>query len=221
MANNFIPAQDPQALIWMQTFSGGISSDPSLYLLTAPDAATIASAVNLFDLALAESSDPATRTPVTVAQKDDCRVAAEAVCRQFAILIKYNAGISDPDKIAIGVRPVNTSREPIPCPPTSPLLNVIAATPGVQTLRYADSTTPDSGKKPFGATELQLFVAVGTAPVTDPEAARFYGKFTKNPIGVDFDAADNGKQATFFARWASRRGQTGPWSLPVTMAIAA
>jgi hypothetical protein len=196
---DFIPSQDPQALIWMQTFSAGISANPSLYLLTAPDAATIAAAVHEFDLALAESSDPATRTAVTVAQKDDSRTAAEAVCRQFAILIKYNAGISDPDKIAIGVRPVNPSREPIECPQTSPLLNVIAATPGVQTLRYADSTTP----------------------ITDPEAARFYGKFTRNPIGVDFEAADNGKQATYFARWASRRGETGPWSLPVTMAIAA
>jgi hypothetical protein len=220
---DFIPSQDPQALIWMQTFSAGISANPSLYLLTAPDAATIAAAVHEFDLALAESSDPATRTAVTVAQKDDSRTAAEAVCRQFAILIKFNAGISDPDKIAIGVRPVNPSREPIECPQTSPLLNVIAATPGVQTLRYADSTTPDSPAKPFGASELQLFVAVAPpgTPITDPEAARFYGKFTRNPIGVDFEAADNGKQATYFARWASRRGETGPWSLPVTMAIAA
>jgi hypothetical protein len=35
--------------------------------------------------------------------------------RKLADLIKFNAGISDPDKIAIGVRPVNTSREPIRC----------------------------------------------------------------------------------------------------------
>ena len=53
---------------------------------------------------------------MTVAQKDDARTSAEQICRQFAILIKYNAGISDPDKIAIGVRPVNNSREPIECP---------------------------------------------------------------------------------------------------------
>ena len=221
MANNFIPDKDPQALIWMQAFSAGITANPALYLLTGPDALTIAGAVALFAAALAISSNPATRTEVTVAEKDDARTAAEAVCRQFAILIKYNAGISDPDKIAIGVRPVNTSREPVNCPQTSPLLNIIAATPGVQTLRYADSTTPDSAKKPFGASELQLFLAVADAAITDPEAARFYGKFTKNPIGVDFDASDNGKQATFFARWASRRGQTGPWSAPISMAIAA
>ena len=138
---DFIPDQDPQALIWMQAFASGLSTNPALYMVTAPDAATVSAAVGAFATALPIATNPATRTEVTVALKDDARTSAEQVCRQFAILIKYNAGISDPDKIAIGVRPVNPTREPIECPQTSPLLNVIAATPGSQTLRYADSMT--------------------------------------------------------------------------------
>lgn len=218
---DFIPSQDPQALLWMQTFAAGINANSALYQLTAPDALAINAAVAGFDTALAIANAPATRTHVTVAIKDDARVSAAQLCRQFAALIRVNAGISDPDKIAIGVRPVNPNRDPIECPQTSPLLNVIAATPGVQTLRYADSLTPDSPAKPFGATELQLFLAVAAAAASSPDAARFYGKFTRNPLAVNFNPADNGKQATYFARWASRRGQVGPWSGPVTMAIAA
>ncbi|MCI0365028.1 MAG: hypothetical protein L0219_14215 [Phycisphaerales bacterium] len=221
MATSYIPAQDAQALIWMQTFSQGITANPGLYMLTAADAAAISAAVAAFDVALDVASDPTTRTPVSVATKDDARTAAEQICRQFVNLIKYNAGISDPDKIAIGVRPVNPNRDPIPAPSTSPLVNVVLATPGAMTLRYADSTTPDSPAKPFGATELQLFVAVGTTPAVDPVAAKFYGKFTKNPVGVGFSSPDDGKIATYFARWASRKGDTGPWSLPVSMRIAA
>jgi hypothetical protein len=57
--------------------------------------------------------------------------------------------------------------------------------------------------------------------IIDPDEAQFYGKFTKNPVAVGFAPADNGKQATYFARWAGRRGDTGPWSAPVTLAIAA
>jgi hypothetical protein len=64
-------------------------------------------------------------------------------------------------------------------------------------------------------------VAVGTAPTIDPNTATFYGAVTRNPVPVAFNPADNGKQATYFARWADRKGQVGPWSLPVTMAIAA
>jgi hypothetical protein len=218
---DFIPSQDPQALIWMQTFAAGIQANSALYMLTGPDSAAITAAVNAFDTALATATNPATRTAVTIAVKDDARTAATQICRQFAALIRVNAGISDPDKIAIGVRPINPSREPIECPQTSPLLNIIAATPGKQTLRYADSMTPDSPAKPFGASELQLFRAIGAAPATDPGAASFYGKFTRNPVAVNFNAADNGKQATYFARWASRRGEVGPWSAPISLAIAA
>lgn len=221
MTQPYIPAEDSAALDWMQVFSDGITANPGLYQLSAADATAISGAVSAFDTAYQDVIDPATKTSVTVATKDDARVSAEQICRQYAILIKSNAGISDPDKIAIGVRPVNSSREPINVPESSPLLNVIAATPGSQTLRYADTFTPDSAAKPFGAVSLQLFIAIDDVAVTDETAGVFYGNFTRNPVAVGFGSADDGKMATYFARWQSRKGDVGPWSLPVSMRIAA
>ncbi|MFG0328777.1 MAG: hypothetical protein ACF8PN_02655 [Phycisphaerales bacterium] len=221
MSSSYIPTQDAQALAWMQAFSAGISANPALYMLSAADATAIANAVADFDTAYTTASAPGSRTPVTIAEKDDARTSAEQICRQFATLIKYNAGISDPDKIAIGVRPVNPNREPIDAPQTSPLLNIIGCTPGAQTVRYADTNTPDSGAKPFGAMQIQLFVAVDENAVADPDLAKFHGAFTRNPIGVGFDADDDGKMATYFGRWVSRKGDVGPWSLPISMRIAA
>jgi hypothetical protein len=221
MSQSYIPSQESAALTWMQVFAAAILANPGLYGLTAADAAAIVNAVNAFVAAYALAADPATRTPVIVAAKDDCRNSAEQICRQYAMGIKVNAGISDPDKIAIGVRPVNTSRSQRHVPDTSPLLNILAATPGSQTVRYADTMSPETGAKPFGADQLQLFVTVAPEATDDADAARFYGTFTTNPIGVGFDSADDGKVATYFARWASRKGDTGPWSLPVSMRIAA
>jgi hypothetical protein len=68
---------------------------------------------------------------------------------------------------------------------------------------------------------LQLFVAIADTPTVDENDAVFVGNFTKNPIAVAFSPEDDGKCATWFARWQSRKGDTGPWSLPVTMRIAA
>lgn len=62
------------------------------------------------------------------------------------------------------------------------MLNVVAATPLSHTVRYADSMTPDSGRKPFGAISMQLFVAIGTAPSVNEDEGEFYGNFTKNPV---------------------------------------
>ena len=174
-----------------------------------------------FVAALLVATTETTRTKPNIIAKDDAREIAETLIRQYAGLIKDNSGISDEDKVAIGVRPINPNREQIDCPQTQPLMNIISSTQGLQELRYADSTTPDSRAKPFGASELQLFRAISTtenAPLAD---AKFYAKFTKNPVVVTFDEADDGKVATYYARWAGPRGDVGPWSVPVSMRIAA
>jgi hypothetical protein len=125
---DFIPGTDADALIWMLAFSGGIQSSPSTYQLDASDALTLTTAVADYQAALELCTAPLTRTPGNVNDKDTKRNAAESLCRQYAIQIKYNNGITDQAKIDIGVRPVNHDREPIYCPQTSPLINVTAAT---------------------------------------------------------------------------------------------
>ena len=221
MTDNLIPAPDGLALTWMKHFCGGIVADPARYFCSQPDCQNLLDVVNGYDRAYMLATAKPTRTSVTIDEKDVARAVAERTCRQYAGLIRSNSGITDSDKIAIGVRPVNPDRTPIYAPETSPLLNVVGATPGSQTLRYADSTTPETGKKPFGAVQIQIFVSIDGAVVPDPEAARFVGAFTRNPVGVAFEHADDGKVATYFARWGGRRGDVGPWSLPASMRIAA
>ena len=74
----------------------------------------------------------------------------------------------------------------------------------------------------FGAAYRQVFVAISEIgqPAT-LEDARFCGAFTTKPATVTFRSKDRGKTATYYARWASRRGEFGQWSLPVSFTIAA
>ena len=221
MSVPYLPDSDVGARNWMVTFAATLLANPSPYGLSPADASAIYAAVAALESAYLIAIDPATRTPVAVNQKDTARNAAEQICRTFAQIIKHDAGVTDADKIAIGVRPINNGRSPIACPQTSPIISVIAATPGTHVLRFRDSMTPDRSAKPFGATELQLFGTVGDAIATDPAEARFIGKFTRNPVSISYAAGENRKQATYFARWASRRGEFGPWSLAASFAIAA
>ena len=221
MADGTIPRPDGLALNWMKHLLGVVAAEPSRYDCSRPDCENLAVVVGDFDRAYALATGETTRTKVTINEKDVCRAVAEQTCRQFANLIRPNSGIPDSDKIAIGIRATNPDRTPIYAPQSSPLLNVVGATPGSQTVRYADSATPETGRKPFGAVQLQLFVVIGDAPTTDAEAGRFVGGFTRNPVGVAFDHADDGKVAIYFARWGGRRGDVGPWSLPVSMRVAA
>jgi hypothetical protein len=220
MSPHFIPQDQAGALDWMRSFASGISGNPAVYELSPGEAATIAQAVDAFAAAYAVALDPATGTKVTRQIKDEARNSAEDLCRRFARIIKSNNGVSDAAKIAIGVRPINNGRSKIHVPRSSPLLTIIGATPKCHTLCYTDTNTPSSRAKPFGAIQLQLFVALGDASIRNPDLARYRGGFTRNPIGVSFESSEEGKIATYFARWVSRRGDVGPWSLPVSMRVA-
>jgi hypothetical protein len=135
-------------------------------------------------------------------------------------MLKTNVGLSPQQKLALGLNIGDASRGPIRPPETSPLLTIIAATHLAHTLRYADAATPARRAKPPGAMQLQLHRTVGPAAVSNPQHAAFYGAFTRQPLEVAFDPADQGQVATYFARWATRTGLTGPWSLPVHMTVA-
>lgn len=129
--------------------------------------------------------------------------------------------MSNADKTALGLTLVDQTKTPIAPPVSAPLLNVIGATPGVHTLRFADSNTPDRRGKPAGTIGLQLFVAVATGSVNDPAVAPFKAFVTRQPYGVVFDASSSGKLATYFARWQNAKGEAGPWSNPTTFTIVA
>jgi len=221
MGRDYIPEADAAAANWMRAFANGIQSAPEAYMLSPANAAHISQIVQGFLDALLVSSSEATRTKVTVCAKDQKRAVAQRLCRTYAALIKHNLGIDDGLKVAIGVPPLNTSRTPRNVPQSSPQLNVVAATPGMHLLRYRDCGTPNSRAMPFGATQLQLFVAVGERRARSPLVARLCGCFTKNPVKVKHESADAGRVATYYARWVSQRGEFGPWSLAASMTIAA
>ena len=107
----------------------------------------------------------------------------------------------------------------IDCPQTIPLLALRAIGRGTMIIRYSDDT--GRGAKPDGASDLQLFVAIGDAHDAPISQARFHRKYTNSLMTVDFDMDDDGKVATFYGRWSSRRGDTGPWSLPLSVRIVA
>jgi hypothetical protein len=221
MSNSYIPRRDSNALAWMRSFADGIAAQPTVYGLTTSDALSISNAVGAFEAAMRLAKNDGTRTPVTVLMKDEARAAAEQICQRYYSLIKPNETVSDADKVAIGVRPVNRGRTPITCPQTSPLLSITRCTPGVQVVRYADTNTPDSMAKPFGAVFLELRVAIADTLAGDVEQARPAGMFTRNPASVSFTNQHDRMKATYFARWVSRRGEVGPWSLPASMSIVA
>lgn len=219
MANPYIPSKDGDLADWANNFNTLITAAPATYGLVAGDATAIDAVVDPFLAAYAIITVPATKTTVTVADKNTTKFAMLSVVRGYAQRIAVNPGVGDSDKIALGLNLHGTPPTPVPPPVTIPLLSLLGATPLNFTLRFADELTPDKRAKPFGAVRLDTFVTVDTTPKTDPTVALYYAGFTVQPANITFNPADAGKVATIWGRWANRRGQPGPWSSPVSQIV--
>ena len=216
-STDYIPAKLTNFAAWIANFAALLTLAPATYGLTAPDAVAVQAAADDFAAAFAISSTPATRTSPAIANTTAQRAIAAGIVRPYAVRISANDAVDDGDKVAIGVTVRSTVITPIPAPSTQPALSLLSAQFLKHTLRYFDVTTPTSKQKPFGVKALQVWRNVGVAAATDPIQCQFYGDFTKSPMVSEFDAADRGKQCTYFTRWVTVAGpggkaQTGPWS---------
>lgn len=214
--NNYIPARDADFATWLANFSALLTAAPATYGLTAPVAVTVAGVAATFAAAYTAAVDPTTRTAVTVAAKDAARASAEAVVRPYAVTISLDPAVDNADKIAIGVTVRSTTPTPIPAPVAVPSIELIKATPLVQTLQVRQVGS-SSKSKPSGVIAIEIARSIGTVAATDPAQLSIVGQYGKTPLTQTFGAGDQGKVVTFAARYRTRSGpagvsQAGPWS---------
>jgi hypothetical protein len=225
---DYLPKTDGGLRDWTRNFSNLITANPSTYGLMASDAAAIAGVVDAYAEALTRATDPTTKTQGAVAAKDSAKAAMVAVVRRYAQVIKMNDGVTNEEKIDLGLNIDDTQPSPVPAPTTQPICSIVGATPLQHTLRFADSATPTKRAKPEGVVGLELYYFIGENPPVSPDAptpagtsTKFYGLATREPFAVKLNAADVGQMITYYCRWVTRTGRTGPWSTPVAMTVAA
>lgn len=221
MPGDFIPSRDAELQAWLLNFKTLIAANPTNYGLVAGDATVITNSYVAWNAAYVAATNPATRTHVTIAAKDAQKILTVDVVRTYSTTIRANGAVSDSFKLGLGLHIHDTIPTPIPPPSTYPILAINGAGPAQQDLRAADQLTPTRRAKPHGTAGLLVFRAIGTAIATDPDSAPFLGFVTKAEFHSSFSSADDGKIATYFARWTNAKGEVGPWSSPVSMRIAA
>lgn len=219
-AGPYMPPGDAAFRSWLLNFSSLISADPQRYGLLPSDAAVIQGHFDAYDPLWAQCQQPSVRTTSLIQQKDAVKASAMASCRVYAMLIKVNQGVDELDKSALGLHLNDSTPSPIPVPATAPLLMIQAAFSGEHVIRYADESSPASRKKPFGAIQIQINRNVAPGANPDVNQSTMVGLYTKQPIHVAQDQANTGLTATYMARWVTRKGEFGPWGLPVAMTIA-
>lgn len=216
---DFIPARDAELDAWLLNFKTLVTADPTAYGLITANATALSTAYANWHAAYVTASDPSTRTPVAVAEKNGEKLVAKALFREIAAYVRGNPTVPDANKLALGIRLVDPVPTPIPPPTTRPVVGLQFAGPLSQTLVWADETTPLKRAKPAGVAGVLLYKSVGTVAATDPAQATFDGLYTRTPQAITFEASQQGKVCTYFARWTNSKGEEGPWSTPLVVNV--
>lgn len=221
MAGSWIPQNDDALDPFVNNFQTLIAASPTSYSLVAGDATSITAAYASWHAAFAAATNPTTRTRATVATKNTQKTNVLSVVRRYGTTIRANVGVSDALKIGLGIHVRSAHTTPVPPPTTRPELAITRTDTGFQDVSARDEGSGAPRARPAGAVGMILFRAVGVAPATLPAEATFLTFVGRPDVQSAFTSADRGKIATYFARWTNARGETGPWSNPVSAAIAA
>lgn len=216
----YIPTQDALLVPWADNFRDLIVANPALFGLQPADGAAITSVVNDYDAAYAIAVNPSTRTPSTIAAKDSAKGAMIPILRLYAQTIKLNQGVSNENKIALGIHVNDALPSPVPPPTSLPLMTITGARHLYQEIKIQATETPTSKAKPAGSVGAVIFTYIGITAGVDPSTGLFNVINTKTPASLQFQPADVGKIATSWARWFNRKGELGPWSLPISQTVA-
>jgi hypothetical protein len=73
--------------------------------------------------------------------------------------------------------------------------------------------------KPAGVRGCEIWLKVGTPLPVSAADLTFVTLDTRTPHVIPFDGADGGKLVTYWLRWVSTRGETGPWSAAVSATV--
>jgi hypothetical protein len=219
-ATDFIPGRETELLAWSRNFSAQISSDPTSVGLSVAQAASYAAAHLAYSTALATATDPTTRTRGAVAAKKDARDFLESQARDLARIVNSFPGITNQQRLDLGLRPRKGTASPIHPPTDAPVMHVIAT--NGRTLQVRLSAVDSNRRaKPDGAAGASIFSALGPTPPADPAGWRFHGSTTRTRAYVAFDASvPAGSQVWLMASWFNPRSQAGPTSTPITAYIA-
>jgi hypothetical protein len=169
------------------------------------------SAQTAFKTLFAETQDPATRTSVVIAQRNDARAVLTAKARQMVeFRIRRNPAVTTADLIAIHLKPYNPP-SPVPPPTTIPEIEMETPHPRVLRIKFRVSGSRHLGK-PAGVHGLECGWVIADAPPQHTRDLLNSSFATRNPLELVFDEDERGQRIYFAARWESGVGKKGLWS---------
>jgi hypothetical protein len=218
MAGNFYTGSDADLASGSANAVSIITPVPATYGVTAPQITAYGVLTTNFNDLLALAIAPATRTPVSIADKNNAKDTLKEASVNLAKIITATQTVTNAMLIALRMneRVIPTPR---PVPGTPPTVEVISVAGRLVTIRVHDTETEGRGL-PFGAVGANIYSYAGPTAPSDPREYHFEGMATRAKTQIVFpDSVASGATIWLSAQWVSRRGDTSVGSTPMCFTL--
>jgi hypothetical protein len=217
MATDFIPRRESELVAFSANFKEKIVATPTLFGLTAPQAAAYADLHTAFATAYQLTQDPAARTPSAIVAKNSAMESLIANLRALARIVQACPEVTDEQRTMLGLT-VRKEPEPQPAPTVVPGMDAVSSRARTVDLNIHDKASLSKRGKPAGAVAAFVYSFVGATYPSNPSAWQFQGVATRSKFQITFpDTVAAGSQVWVCAAWVNRRGEAGPPSTPISI----
>jgi len=215
-----IPKLDVALVAFSGNFSRRINDDPERFAISPQTAAALATLQGPYAdayAALMAARAEGTRSESMTCRKDSARADMLVLLRQLYTTVQASTAVSDADKISLGVHVRSDSPRPVPAPTERPNVSVIGVVNRTVTVNIYDPTAKTNRRKADGAVFADVYVCTGSDYPSDATLWQHAGATSRAMYDVHFpDSVAAGAQVWICAAWRTRRGLTGPRSVPAT-----
>jgi hypothetical protein len=218
---DWVPRRE-QDLVDLMAQWMALASDPAKIALFAWLAAECGKLLlNIENFLTARTDYEANKTPEKRLLKDELKEEAVDIMRDFANkYVRFNPKMTDADRLAMGIRPTDTTHTTHPAPTSQPDTDVLPTANHYEHRVHALNHAVGGAAKPADAYGVRYGWQVGgekPASGEDLPKSHFTRKVT---YVVVHSEADKAKTAYYATCYENSKGDQGRWS-PVTEAIIA
>jgi hypothetical protein len=217
MRVNFIPRPNAKFNDWQGNLTTKVAPRAPALNISLEAVADLQKKKARWETAYAAAEDPATRTKLTVIEKQEARKDYEAALREFVkSYLAYNPAVTDVDREDFEIPVHKTTRTPAPVADKAPYVTAIAH--GPRQVRFDFGTEQGSTAKPAGQHGAEIASVIADTKPTLRQLA--HSNFdTHSPLILTFEDEERGKTLWYAVRWENTRGEKGPWGEIVSVVI--
>ncbi len=169
----------------------------------------------------AAAKAPMTKCMATTTARNEYQVIyTSALTLVFDTFLVNNPNLSAADKKAMGIHEYKgNGKTPLPDPTTVPIVEISQGAPLQHIVKFRNPAT-NRGGKPHGVGFLEVSYKVGDPAPEELSDANLHENIQISGQTITYLLSQRGKMVYFFARWGTRRGKYGPWTVMFTAIIA-